>query len=1117
MTDDEVINELLARYNTPSAHGAGGVDKRHDPDIDAMEAYLARTSPPKRMPELRSYDPPWYQALPSKTGNAVDSVRGVLGYEPMGPEGYEWMRKLFGTENPLNLPGQAHEGYDTATRGIGLSDPKQAGLGAMQMAMALPLGMAKGPAASALKQEAKAKTAGSIEPSSPWFAKERPADWKPGGNTPSQFLKNPYLIIDRESGIPVGSASSLNHALRSVDRRDLQHGSVRYVHQKTDDYLDRKWSEWKGPQSREGSSEAPAGIRAYHGSPHDFDKFDMSKIGTGEGAQAYGNGLYFAENETVAKNYLNTRVPPDQQFLGLTDLENKKLNYEARQIQSGAAFDDVIKGWTDEAAKRKKINLHSADVTEALDRAELLRRARDAGGLRQGPGRMYEVNIKAKPEEFLDWDRPISRQSDAVRNAIQRLGADNAIGGGWHGVLPRSTAGTAVDGTAGAMFQAYRDQLVKDAPLGRHAPSPEQQLREAGIPGIRYKDAASHGADGGTNNYVVFDDALIDILRKYRKGGPLDSHGIMNRTNEAGYAPPDMPQRAFTDDYRGTTQGLDGSPLKTDIEGRPLTAKFVAGRRRAGENDVGLTPSEVAEIAQSIGDVKFVSRKELPTRAVGSFLPTLNEIKIAADLSPQQLGIALSHELGHGIAESVKSPIKIDAPVSARKVYHDLRTGDTSVQMPGRFHSPEFDGYRKGEVPGELIAEMLRAYMMDPNYMKTVAPKGAAAIRESINADPWLSKIIQFNALPPVALGAGALGVLDQYYGGDDLGGRRKYSSGGRTDNDTDGIAVTGDDQSFDRGVDFGPVKKFLGWASPAAGLAAYAISKRALKNGNELATPKLTGLATTVGGWSLATKIPDNTGDTLPPSPLPGETFHGPQSAPDWDTDVSAKRLRDVSPGPEIRAYQPSWTDRIGAIIAGEDRDPMRRTVAHRLLGTSGLGYDRSAPSQVLPVAPHAIDAVDRAQQGEYMKAAGNAALAATDVGLLRGIGKGAVEFGVKPFGKYEMTPFNVPFTTKHGKPGTISGHVDGTEATITSAYLDGPRFGVNSAGPKEIRRALDTIRSEFPHLDRVKAFRVSGARHHAPLTPLDMEARRAKSQLDMELTPMWRRYLNEGLKRGI
>jgi hypothetical protein len=46
-----------------------------------------------------------------------------------------------------------------------------------------------------------------------------------------------------------------------------------------------------------------AGIRAYHGSPHKFDKFDISKIGTGEGAQVYGHGLYFVGNEGVAKRY----------------------------------------------------------------------------------------------------------------------------------------------------------------------------------------------------------------------------------------------------------------------------------------------------------------------------------------------------------------------------------------------------------------------------------------------------------------------------------------------------------------------------------------------------------------------------------------------------------------------------------------------------------------------------------------------------------------------------------------------------------------------------------------------------------------------------------------------
>ena len=41
-------------------------------------------------------------------------------------------------------------------------------------------------------------------------------------------------------------------------------------------------------------------IRAYHSSPHDFEQFDLGKIGTGEGAQVYGHGLYFAENPAVS-------------------------------------------------------------------------------------------------------------------------------------------------------------------------------------------------------------------------------------------------------------------------------------------------------------------------------------------------------------------------------------------------------------------------------------------------------------------------------------------------------------------------------------------------------------------------------------------------------------------------------------------------------------------------------------------------------------------------------------------------------------------------------------------------------------------------------------------------
>lgn len=42
---------------------------------------------------------------------------------------------------------------------------------------------------------------------------------------------------------------------------------------------------------------------AWHGSPHDFDKFDLGAIGTGEGNQVHGWGLYFAKKKSVSRNY----------------------------------------------------------------------------------------------------------------------------------------------------------------------------------------------------------------------------------------------------------------------------------------------------------------------------------------------------------------------------------------------------------------------------------------------------------------------------------------------------------------------------------------------------------------------------------------------------------------------------------------------------------------------------------------------------------------------------------------------------------------------------------------------------------------------------------------------
>lgn len=48
--------------------------------------------------------------------------------------------------------------------------------------------------------------------------------------------------------------------------------------------------------------------------------------------------------------------------------------------------------------------------------------------------------------------------------------------------------------------------------MPQHATS---ALREAGIPGIKYLDQGSRTAGQGSSNYVLFDDSIIDILKRY--------------------------------------------------------------------------------------------------------------------------------------------------------------------------------------------------------------------------------------------------------------------------------------------------------------------------------------------------------------------------------------------------------------------------------------------------------------------------------------------------------------------------------------------------------------------------------------------------------------------------
>jgi hypothetical protein len=258
-----------------------------------------------------------------------------------------------------------------------------------------------------------------------------------------------------------------------------------------------------------GSYAAPAmqsatgmGIRAYHGSPHDFDRFDLSKIGTGEGAQAYGHGLYFAEKEGVARSYKNSL---SQSVEAKTQIPENEM--KLAQVASGFGGGTVegALGVLGRASQHGIPPELAASVAARFKNGELII-----------PGRMYEVNINAKPEQFLDWDKKIRDMSPVMQERLSKLGLD--INGPDQGLIGSQVINRHVD--AGGSAAA------------------SNRLNEAGIPGIKYLDQGSRAAGDGSRNYVVFDDKLIDILRKYGMTGLLGGGAAgMGLGGEAQAAP----------------------------------------------------------------------------------------------------------------------------------------------------------------------------------------------------------------------------------------------------------------------------------------------------------------------------------------------------------------------------------------------------------------------------------------------------------------------------------------------------------------------------------------------------------------------------------------------------
>lgn len=250
------------------------------------------------------------------------------------------------------------------------------------------------------------------------------------------------------------------------------------------------------------------------------------------------------------------------------------------------------------------------------------------------------------------------------------------------------------------------------------------------------------------------------------------------------YNPPVKPQRPFELDYppakypHGAPADATGR-LTRDIEGRPLVAERVVGRRTLGGPDEALTPAELDPLAEKMFGRRpeVVAASSLPRGAVGKYDPNTGRIVVLRDLPAETKDMVAAHEMAHGINHKAGDfvgprwpnmiPIKPGMPSELKSIYNDLNNPNLAK---ARANNPDVDpakvywgtgvtpernfGYSKAEAPGELMAEAVRAYLASPNYMKTVAPRTAAQIREWWNSHPIFSKYLQLNSAAGAA-GAG--------------------------------------------------------------------------------------------------------------------------------------------------------------------------------------------------------------------------------------------------------------------------------------------------------------------------------------------------------------------------
>jgi hypothetical protein len=252
---------------------------------------------------------------------------------------------------------------------------------------------------------------------------------------------------------------------------------------------------------------------AFHGTHDDAARgiqdaggFKLQKIGTGEGAQAFGWGLYFASHKDVAESYR-------RQLSGINARPGAKMADEAMTAANGDRAEALRS--LQNRKRRAKTDRERDEVSSAL---YVMRQ-----GFRRG--QTYQVEVP-DDGDLLDYDKPLSAQPEKVRAALafpesEPFEVIETERG--YGVQNTTTGEMVVDGHANRetaeriasnlhseawMNQTGKQYYQRLTELNGSERGASEELLAAGIPGLRYLDGMSRGT-GGTHNYVIWDEKAV--------------------------------------------------------------------------------------------------------------------------------------------------------------------------------------------------------------------------------------------------------------------------------------------------------------------------------------------------------------------------------------------------------------------------------------------------------------------------------------------------------------------------------------------------------------------------------------------------------------------------------